>query len=72
MTSVIEPDANIIKWPMSKLISHITQIMTLLPGDIILTGTPGGYCGLMEPGHQVEIEIEGIGILQNALTASNV
>jgi 2-keto-4-pentenoate hydratase/2-oxohepta-3-ene-1,7-dioic acid hydratase in catechol pathway len=38
--------------------------MTLLPGDVICTGTPVGV-GPVEPGDIVEIEIEGIGILRN-------
>ena len=37
---------------------------TLLPGDVILTGTPAGV-GLVEPGQRVEVEVEGIGALSN-------
>jgi len=51
------------------LVSYISQIMTLEPGDIILTGTPGGYGGLMKAGDRVEIEIEGIGRLTNDVIA---
>ena len=40
--------------------------MTLLPGDIISTGTPGGISG-MTIGSKVEIEIEGLGILENTI-----
>ena len=47
------------------LVSYISQIMTLNPGDLILTGTPGGYGGLMNPGDTVEIEIQGIGRISN-------
>jgi 2-keto-4-pentenoate hydratase/2-oxohepta-3-ene-1,7-dioic acid hydratase in catechol pathway len=47
-----------------KLISHISHIMTLVPGDLILTGTPKGV-GPMKPGDLVEITIEGIGTLRN-------
>jgi 2-keto-4-pentenoate hydratase/2-oxohepta-3-ene-1,7-dioic acid hydratase in catechol pathway len=39
-------------------------VMTLLPGDVILTGTPAGV-GPMQPGDRVEVEIEGIGVLSN-------
>ena len=46
------------------LVSYISQIMTLLPGDIILTGTPEGI-GAMQPGDAVRVEIEGIGGLTN-------
>jgi 2-keto-4-pentenoate hydratase/2-oxohepta-3-ene-1,7-dioic acid hydratase in catechol pathway len=38
--------------------------MTLLPGDVIATGTPSGV-GPLKPGDRVDVEIEGIGILTN-------
>ncbi|MCK4917288.1 MAG: fumarylacetoacetate hydrolase family protein [Candidatus Omnitrophica bacterium] len=46
------------------LVSFISKIMTLLPGDIISTGTPSGV-GKMEKGDIIEIKIEGIGTLKN-------
>lgn len=46
------------------LIAFISGIMTLLPGDVILTGTPAGVSELFD-GDAVDIEIEGIGILRN-------
>ena len=46
------------------LVSYISQIMTLIPGDIVLTGTPEGI-GPMEKGDVVRVEIEGIGSLSN-------
>jgi 2-keto-4-pentenoate hydratase/2-oxohepta-3-ene-1,7-dioic acid hydratase in catechol pathway len=46
------------------LVAYISQIMTLLPGDIILTGTPEGV-GAMQAGSRIYIEIEGIGKLHN-------
>lgn len=46
------------------LVSYISQIMTLLPGDLILTGTPEGI-GSVQEGDQIRIEIEGIGSLEN-------
>lgn len=46
------------------LVSYISQAFTLLPGDIILTGTPAGV-GLISAGEEYEIEIEGIGALAN-------
>lgn len=49
-----------------ELVSFVSGIMTLLPGDIIITGTPPGV-GSIETGDTVEVEIEGIGILQNAI-----
>ena len=50
------------------LIAYITACMTLLPGDVILTGTPAGV-GPMEIGDEVEVEIEGIGRLVNVVKA---
>jgi 2-keto-4-pentenoate hydratase/2-oxohepta-3-ene-1,7-dioic acid hydratase in catechol pathway len=47
-----------------KLIEFISQIMTLMPGDIIATGTPPGV-GCLEKGDLVEVQIEGIGELRN-------
>lgn len=49
---------------IDKLISFISGVMTLLPGDIISTGTPGGI-GQMNAGDIVEIRIENIGTLRN-------
>jgi 2-keto-4-pentenoate hydratase/2-oxohepta-3-ene-1,7-dioic acid hydratase in catechol pathway len=46
------------------LIEFITSVMTLLPGDVILTGTPSGV-GPLVAGDEVEVEIEGIGTLRN-------
>ncbi|HMC70932.1 MAG TPA: fumarylacetoacetate hydrolase family protein, partial [Mycobacteriales bacterium] len=50
------------------LITYITSCMTLLPGDVILTGTPAGV-GPMEIGDEVAVEIEGIGRLVNTVKA---
>jgi 2-keto-4-pentenoate hydratase/2-oxohepta-3-ene-1,7-dioic acid hydratase in catechol pathway len=49
---------------VSELIHFISGVMTLLPGDIIATGTPGGI-GPIQPGDTVEIKIEPIGTLSN-------
>ena len=46
------------------LVSHVSSAFTLLPGDVILTGTPAGV-GLVEAGERVEVEIDGIGTLSN-------
>ena len=46
------------------LIAYITACMTLLPGDVILTGTPAGV-GPLAIGDEVAVEIEGIGRLVN-------
>lgn len=49
------------------LIEYISSVMTLLPGDVIMTGTPAGV-GPIEAGDRVECEIEGIGSLANFVT----
>ena len=48
------------------LVEFISAIMTLLPGDVILTGTPAGV-GPLNAGDTVEVEIEGIGALRNVV-----
>ena len=50
------------------LVSYISQVMTLLPGDVILTGTPLGI-GALQLGDRVRVEIEGIGHLENTVVA---
>lgn len=51
-----------------RLIAHVSQVMTLEPGDVIATGTPAGV-GPLSAGQRVEVEIEGLGILSNPVTA---
>ena len=48
------------------LVSYISQVMTLEPGDVVLTGTPAGV-GELRPGDVVEVEIEGVGTLTNSV-----
>jgi 2-keto-4-pentenoate hydratase/2-oxohepta-3-ene-1,7-dioic acid hydratase in catechol pathway len=48
------------------LIAYIATFMTLLPGDVVLTGTPEGV-GRLEPEDRVEVEIEGVGVLSNSV-----
>ena len=52
----------------SELISFISGVMTLLPGDVIATGTPSGI-GRMNPGDVVEVKIKNIGTLRNSVVA---
>ncbi|MDD5154929.1 MAG: fumarylacetoacetate hydrolase family protein [Candidatus Omnitrophica bacterium] len=52
------------------LVSFISKIMTLLPGDIISTGTPCGV-GPMAAGDKIEVEIEGIGLLTNQVARAS-
>ncbi|WP_414541151.1 fumarylacetoacetate hydrolase family protein [Nostoc sp. CCY0012] len=54
-------------FPPEVLVSYISQVMTLLPGDVVLTGTPVGI-GPMHIGDRVRVEIEGIGRLENTVT----
>ncbi len=51
-----------------RLISFISQIMTLLPGDVVATGTPAGV-GPMRPGDVVEVRVEKIGTLSNRVVS---
>ena len=60
---------------VGEMIEYISAAMTLRPGDVISTGTPGGVGifrdppELLEPGDEVEVEIEGIGTLSNPVVA---
>ena len=49
---------------IGRLLAHVTAVMTLEPGDVLLTGTPAGI-GPLQPGDRVTVEIEGIGTLEN-------
>jgi 2-keto-4-pentenoate hydratase/2-oxohepta-3-ene-1,7-dioic acid hydratase in catechol pathway len=53
-------------FPPEVLVSYISQVMTLLPGDVVLTGTPPGI-GPLQIGDRVRVEIEGIGSLENTV-----
>lgn len=53
-------------FPIDKLIAFISSVMTLEPGDLILTGTPAGV-GQLKAQDTIQIEIEGIGILENSV-----
>jgi 2-keto-4-pentenoate hydratase/2-oxohepta-3-ene-1,7-dioic acid hydratase in catechol pathway len=56
-------------FPVYELVSFISNVMTLLPGDVIATGTTAGV-GPMQPGDIVEVTIEGIGTLRNYVVKS--
>jgi 2-keto-4-pentenoate hydratase/2-oxohepta-3-ene-1,7-dioic acid hydratase in catechol pathway len=49
---------------VAELVSAISQVTTLLPSDVVLTGTPAGV-GPLTAGQKVRVEIEGIGVLEN-------
>ena len=61
--------------PIPQLIAYISTILPLVPGDVIVSGTPGGVGSKrtpplwMQPGDTVEVEISGIGILRNPVIA---
>ncbi len=53
-------------FPVSRLVAFISSVMTLEPGDLVLTGTPAGVGPLLD-GDRVSVEIEGLGTLTNAV-----
>jgi 2-keto-4-pentenoate hydratase/2-oxohepta-3-ene-1,7-dioic acid hydratase in catechol pathway len=53
-------------FPADEIVARIAQVMTLLPGDVVATGTPAG-AGPLEPGDRVEVRIAGIGSLKNTV-----
>ena len=60
---------------VDELIAHISQLVTLQPGDLIFTGTPPGVGAARKPpvfikaGDRMEVEIEGLGVLSNPVVA---
>jgi 2-keto-4-pentenoate hydratase/2-oxohepta-3-ene-1,7-dioic acid hydratase in catechol pathway len=54
---------------VATIVSYVSQFVTLLPGDIIFTGTPG-KTSAMQPGDSIEIEVEGVGTLRNRIAAA--
>jgi 2-keto-4-pentenoate hydratase/2-oxohepta-3-ene-1,7-dioic acid hydratase in catechol pathway len=62
-------------FPVEKLVSYVSGVSTLAPGDVIFTGTPGGVGFtrrppvFLKPGDVVEVEIERLGILCNPVVA---
>ncbi len=52
--------------PVARIVAYASAVFTLLPGDVILTGTPAGV-GPVQAGDVVEVEITGIGILRNGV-----
>jgi 2-keto-4-pentenoate hydratase/2-oxohepta-3-ene-1,7-dioic acid hydratase in catechol pathway len=72
LNGAVKQDARteIMLFGVGRIISHVSQFATLIPGDVILTGTPAGV-GPMQPGDQVEVEVEGIGVLRNRVIAED-
>jgi 2-keto-4-pentenoate hydratase/2-oxohepta-3-ene-1,7-dioic acid hydratase in catechol pathway len=52
---------------VAELIEYVTAFMTMLPGDVLLTGTPEGV-GRIQAGDTVEVEVEGVGTLRNEVS----
>jgi len=50
-----------------KIVSYVSHVMTLNPGDLLATGTPAGV-GPLQPGDAVEVEIPGVGVLRNTVS----
>ena len=53
------------------LVSYISQFVTLMPGDVIFTGTPG-QTKAMQPGDVIEVEVEGVGVLRNEIAREGI
>ncbi|MGP9615936.1 fumarylacetoacetate hydrolase family protein [Arthrobacter sp. AOP36-A1-22] len=62
--TVQDGDTTLMVWSVPDLVAYASQAFTLLPGDILLTGTPAGV-GLLREGQRFDVEIEGIGTLTN-------
>ena len=56
------------EWDMHYLVADLARTITLLPGDVILSGTPAGSRPV-EPGDVVTVEVEGLGVLTNTIVA---
>ncbi len=74
-TVVQDTTTDLLITAIPELIAYISTICPLVPGDVIVTGTPGGVGAKrtpplwMRPGDTVEVEISGIGILRNKVIA---
>ena len=55
-------------FPVPYLIAYLSRFVTLLPGDVIMTGTPAGV-GPIQVGDTIEVEIPAIGVLRNSVVA---
>jgi len=52
------------EWGLVELLVYVSRMMTLLPGDLLLTGTPAGV-GPLADGDRIEVEVSGVGVLAN-------
>jgi 2-keto-4-pentenoate hydratase/2-oxohepta-3-ene-1,7-dioic acid hydratase in catechol pathway len=55
-------------WPIAELVAWVSDVMTLEPGDVLLTGTPAGV-GPLADGDRLEVEVSGVGVLENPVQA---
>ncbi len=58
-------------FPVAQVVSYVSRYVTLLPGDVIYTGTPGTTRPI-KPGDVVEVELEGVGVLRNPVAQAKV
>ncbi|GAA4717518.1 fumarylacetoacetate hydrolase family protein [Brevibacillus fulvus] len=65
-----DSNTNQMVFGIPRLIEAVTEVMTLLPGDVILTGTPAGV-GSVQPGDEISVTIEGIGTLTNRVVSES-
>ncbi|MGO1051964.1 fumarylacetoacetate hydrolase family protein [Crossiella sp. CA198] len=63
---VQEGNTDEMRWDMHYLVADIARTITLIPGDVLLTGTPANSRPV-EPGDVVEVEVEGLGVLRNRI-----
>ena len=62
---------SLMAFPVAHLVKWISRMMTLMPGDLIATGTPAGVGALVD-GDTVEVSVAGIGVLRNPVQSSSV
>ena len=55
-----------LRFPVEDVVARVSEVLTLLPGDVVATGATGGS-GPVEPGDRVEIRVEGVGGLRNTI-----
>ncbi|MCH9780530.1 MAG: fumarylacetoacetate hydrolase family protein, partial [Alphaproteobacteria bacterium] len=73
VNGVVKQDGNTseMKWDMHYILADIARTITMLPGDVILTGTPA-FSRPVFPGDVVEVEVEGLGVLRNTIVQGGV
>jgi 2-keto-4-pentenoate hydratase/2-oxohepta-3-ene-1,7-dioic acid hydratase in catechol pathway len=67
---VQESSTELLIFPIDTIVSYVSRYVTLEPGDVIFTGTPG-TTQAMKPGDTYEVEIKGLGVLRNKVVADN-